>query len=48
MVDTEPLRCFLREALHAEPVGGVLTGIRENLARGKLRAVAPPGAGLAT
>jgi NTE family protein len=40
MVDTEPLRRFLREALDAEPVGGALTGIRENLARGKLRAVA--------
>ena len=40
MVDTEPLRCFLREALDAEPVSGALTGIRENLARGKLRAVA--------
>jgi len=40
MVDTEPLRCFLRKALDAEPVGDALTGIRENLARGKLRAVA--------
>jgi NTE family protein len=40
MVDTEPLRGFLREALDAEPVDGALTGIRENLARGRLRAVA--------
>jgi NTE family protein len=40
MVDTEPLRCFLREALDAEPASGALTGIRKNLARGRLRAVA--------
>ena len=40
MVDTEPLRRFLYEALAAESAGGVLTGIGENLARGKLRAVA--------
>jgi NTE family protein len=40
MLDTEPLRRFLYEALAAEPAGGVFTGIGENLARGKLRAVA--------
>jgi NTE family protein len=40
MVDTEPLRRFLYGALDAEPVAGALTGIRENLARKKLRAVA--------
>jgi NTE family protein len=40
MVDTEPLRCFLHEALAADPVAGALVGIRENLARGRLRAVA--------
>ena len=38
LVDTEPLRRFLTEALHA--VGGELTGIRSNLERGRLRAVA--------
>jgi NTE family protein len=40
MVDTEPLRRFLYRALYAEPATGALTGIRENLARGRLRAVA--------
>ncbi len=40
MVDTEPLRRFLYGALAAEPAGGVLSGIGENLASGKLRAVA--------
>jgi len=40
MVDTEPLRRFLYRALSAEPAGGVFSGIGENLARGKLRAVA--------
>jgi NTE family protein len=40
MVDTEPLRRFLCGALTAEPEGGVFTGIGENLARGRLRAVA--------
>jgi NTE family protein len=40
MVDTEPLRRFLYGALAAEPAGGVFSGIGENLARGKLRAVA--------
>lgn len=38
IVDTEPLREFLEEAL--APVGGELTGIDYNLARGTLRAVA--------
>ena len=40
MVDTQPLREFLYGALAAEPAAGVLSGIGENLARGKLRAVA--------
>jgi NTE family protein len=40
LVDTEPLRRFLHGALAAEPAGGALSGIGENLARGKLRAVA--------
>ncbi len=40
MVDTQPLRRFLYGALAAEPAGGVLAGIGENLARGRLRAVA--------
>jgi NTE family protein len=40
MVDTEPLRRFLYDALAAEPAGGVFSGIAENLACGKLRAVA--------
>ncbi len=40
LVDTEPLRRFLYGALAAEPAGGALSGIGENLARGKLRAVA--------
>jgi NTE family protein len=40
MVDTEPLRRFLYGALAAEPVGGAFSGIAENLARGRLRAVA--------
>lgn len=38
LVDTQPLREFLAEALH--PVHGELTGIAANLARGRLRAVA--------
>ncbi len=37
-VDTEPLRRYLSEVLHA--VGGELTGVRYNLERGRLRAVA--------
>ncbi|MFB3117196.1 MAG: patatin-like phospholipase family protein [Myxococcota bacterium] len=40
MVDTQPLREFLYGALAAEPAAGVLSGIGENLARGRLRAVA--------
>ena len=40
MVDTQPLRRFLYGALAAEPAAGVLSGIGENLARGRLRAVA--------
>lgn len=38
LVDTEPLREFLTEALHA--VDGEITGIEANLVRGRLRAVA--------
>ncbi|HEX8361527.1 MAG TPA: patatin-like phospholipase family protein [Longimicrobium sp.] len=38
VVDTEPLRAFLEEALY--PVGGELTGIDYNLHRGTLRAAA--------
>ncbi|MDT8340032.1 MAG: patatin-like phospholipase family protein [Longimicrobiales bacterium] len=38
LVDTEPLRAFLCEALHA--VDGEITGIRYNLEMGHLRAVA--------
>ncbi len=38
LVDTQPLREFLTEALH--PVDGELTGIAANLARGRLRAIA--------
>ncbi len=38
LVDTRPLRSYLTEVLHA--VGGELTGIQYNLARGRLRAVA--------
>ncbi|HSG48943.1 MAG TPA: patatin-like phospholipase family protein [Longimicrobiales bacterium] len=38
LVDTNPLRGFLTEALHA--VDGELTGIRYNLETGRLRAVA--------
>ncbi|HKG95396.1 MAG TPA: patatin-like phospholipase family protein [Gemmatimonadaceae bacterium] len=38
LVDTEPLRAFLRAAMR--PENGVLTGIEHNLARGTLRAVA--------
>jgi NTE family protein len=37
-VDTQPLRKYLTEVLHA--VGGELTGVRYNLERGRLRAVA--------
>lgn len=37
MVDTAPLRRFLVEALGAE--GGVLTGVAENLRRGRLQAL---------
>jgi len=40
MVDTEPLRRFLYKAFDAEPQTGALTGIRANLTRGRLRAVA--------
>jgi NTE family protein len=40
MVDTEPLRRFLYDALAAEPLSGALSGIAENLASGKLRAIA--------
>ena len=40
MVNTEPLRGFLYRAFDAEPGSGALTGIRANLARGRLRAVA--------
>jgi len=40
MVDTEPLRRFLYRAFDAEPQTGALTGIRANLARRRLRAVA--------
>jgi len=38
LVDTEPLRRFLSEALHA--VDGELTGVAHNLRRGRLRAIA--------
>jgi NTE family protein len=38
LVDTQPLRRFLGEVLHA--VDGELTGIRYNLERGRLKAVA--------
>lgn len=38
MVSTDPLRAFLEEAL--SPVGGELTGIDYNLARGRLKAAA--------
>ncbi|HSG47494.1 MAG TPA: patatin-like phospholipase family protein, partial [Longimicrobiales bacterium] len=38
LVDTRPLRAYLSEVLHA--VGGELTGIRYNLERGRLKAVA--------
>jgi NTE family protein len=38
LVDTQPLRAYLTEVLHA--VGGELTGIRYNLEQGRLRAVA--------
>ncbi len=38
LVDTEPLRRYLTEVLHA--VGGEMTGIRYNLERGRLKAVA--------
>ena len=38
MVDTQPLRLFLRNALHAEDGG--LPGIRENIEQGRLDAVA--------
>ena len=38
LVDTEPLREYLTEALHA--VGGELTGIRYNLRTGRLKAAA--------
>lgn len=38
LVDTSPLREFLRETLHA--VDGELTGIRYNLRRGRLKAAA--------
>ena len=38
LVDTQPLRAYLSEVLHV--VGGELTGIRYNLERGRLKAVA--------
>lgn len=38
LVDTAPLRDFLREALHT--VGGEITGVNYNLARGRLKALA--------
>jgi NTE family protein len=38
LVDTQPLRAYLTEVLHA--VDGELTGIRYNLERGRLKAVA--------
>ncbi len=38
LVDTQPLREFLSESLHA--VHGEITGIRQNLLRGRLKAVA--------
>ncbi|MGD8321725.1 MAG: patatin-like phospholipase family protein [Gemmatimonadota bacterium] len=38
LVDTQPLRRYLTEVLHA--VGGELTGVRYNLDRGRLKAVA--------
>jgi NTE family protein len=38
LVDTEPLRQYLSEVLHA--VDGELTGIQSNLAKGRLRAAA--------
>lgn len=40
MVDTQPLRVFLNRALGAQTGRGELCGIRENLASGRLRAVA--------
>jgi len=40
MVDNEPLREFLYGALDADPADGALPGIRRNLERGRLRAVA--------
>ena len=40
MVNTEPLRGFLYRAFDADPQSGALIGIRANLARGRLRAVA--------
>jgi len=38
MVDTDPLRSYLNDTLHA--VGGKLTGVRYNIERGRLKAVA--------
>ncbi len=38
MVDTQPLRAFLHDTL--KPVEGCLPGIRENISRGRLEAVA--------
>ncbi|MBW2499050.1 MAG: patatin-like phospholipase family protein [Deltaproteobacteria bacterium] len=40
MVDTKPLRAFLHRSLGADAESGELRGVRENLAAGKLRAVA--------
>ena len=38
LVDTQPLRCFLEDALH--PVNGEITGIGYNLETGRLKAAA--------
>ena len=46
LLDTDPLRHFLTEALHA--VDGELTGIGYNLARGRLKAVALSAASYTT
>jgi NTE family protein len=40
MVDTEPLRDFLHQALEADSESGELLGIRENLSAARLRAIA--------
>ncbi len=46
LVDTSPLHAFLTETLHA--VNGEITGVRYNLAKGRLRAVALSGASYST